>query len=29
MEWGRVVEAELMLSLVGGDTETVCGKLKS
>jgi hypothetical protein len=28
MEWGRVVVTELMPSLVGGDAETVCGKLK-
>ena len=25
----RVIETELMPSLVGGDTETVCSKLKS
>jgi hypothetical protein len=29
MGWGRVIETELMPSLVGGDTETVCSKLKS
>jgi hypothetical protein len=28
MEWGRVIETELMPRLVGGNTETVCGKLK-
>ena len=29
MEWDRVIETELMLRLVGGYAETVCGKLKS
>jgi hypothetical protein len=28
MGWGGVVETELMRSLVGGDTERCCGKLK-
>jgi hypothetical protein len=28
MGWGRVVETERMPSLVVGDTETVCSKLK-
>jgi hypothetical protein len=28
VEWGRVAATELMPRLVGGDTETVCGKLK-
>jgi hypothetical protein len=27
--WGRVVETDLMPSLVVGYTETVCGKLKN
>jgi hypothetical protein len=29
MEWGGVVETGLMPRLVGGNTEIVCGKLKS
>jgi hypothetical protein len=29
MAWGRVVETELMPSLVGGNTERAGGKLKS
>jgi hypothetical protein len=28
MDWGRVTATELMPRLVGGDTETVCGKWK-
>jgi hypothetical protein len=29
MGWGRVAGTELMPNLVGGNTETVCSKLKS
>ena len=29
MVWGGVAETELMPSLVGDDTETVCSKLKN